>query len=165
MATLVGIIYPDLETAKAAQTTASGLEQAGFLRILDYTIVEQDGDKLKVLDKPHPVRKGALLGGVFGGIVGTFMFMPVLGAAAGAAIGGGIGKSTESSGEADVAALAKQIGDQLQPGNAAFIMLGATDGPERIISDMSRHGGKLVSGDISDEQVARVQAQLDKANA
>jgi uncharacterized membrane protein len=164
MATLVGLVYPDLETARAAQTTALGLEQAGFLRVLDYTIVEQDGDKLKTVDKPHPVRKGALLGAVFGGIVGTFMFMPVVGAAAGAALGGGIGKSTQSSGEGDVEALAKQIGDELQPGGAAFIMLGATDGPERIISEMSRHGGKLVSGDISDDQVARVQEQLDKGH-
>lgn len=165
MATLVGLVYPDLDTARAAQTTALGLEQAGFLRILDYTIVEQDGDKLKTVDKPHPVRNGALLGAVFGGVVGTFLFMPVLGAAAGAALGGGIGKSTQSSGQGDIEELSKQIGEELQPGGAAFIMLGATEGPERIIHDMSRHGGKLVSGDISDDRVAEIQAQIDRASA
>lgn len=165
MATLIGIVYPDLETAKAAQTTTQGLEDAGFLRVLDYMLVQRTDDgKVKVVDKPHPVRKGAIIGGIFGGVLGTLTFLPIAGAAAGAAIGGSLGKMLKSSAEGDIETLAGQIGEELESGGAAFIALGSTSGPDRVLAELARHGGKVHSSDIPDERVAEIQAQFDRAS-
>jgi uncharacterized membrane protein len=54
------------------------------------------------------------------------------------------------------------VSQDLQPGGAALLLLGQTDGRERVLHDLGRHGGTLRSTDVSEEQLAEVQAKVDK---
>ena len=65
MATLYAIVYPDAATAEQAEQTMRGLSDAGFLRILDSSLVtkSQDG-KIEHRGERHSVRRGAVGGDV-----------------------------------------------------------------------------------------------------
>jgi uncharacterized membrane protein len=53
----------------------------------------------------------------------------------------------------------------LQPGGAALVVLGEADNRERLVHDLGRHGGTLVSTDVSSEQIAEIQHEIDKVAA
>ncbi len=167
MATLFALIYPDTETAEAAAETAKGLDQAGFLKILDSAVVTKDANgKVEHKGQRNPVRSVGVAGGVVGAITGLMFAVPVLGLAAGAAVGAYFGSMLKSGGEGDFNAFKEQVDSDLAPGGSALLILGdASSGQERVIQDLGRHGGTLRSTDISDDQVAQIQKEIDKASA
>jgi hypothetical protein len=57
------------------------------------------------------------------------------------------------------------VSNDLQPGGAALLILGQTDGPDRVIHEMGRHGGTLRSTDVTAQQLAEIQAEIDKISA
>ncbi len=157
MATLFALIYPDTETAEAAAETAKGLDQAGFLKILDSAVVTKDANgKVEHKGQRNPVRSVGVAGGVVGAITGLMFAVPVLGLAAGAAVGAYFGSMLKSGGQGDFNAFKEQVDSDLAPGGSALLILGdASSGQERVIQDLGRHGGTLRSTDISDDQVAQ----------
>lgn len=163
MATLLALVYPDEATAeKAAQSTKS-LQDQGYLNVLDSAIILKNADgKVEQSDKHHPVRRGAVLGAAAGGLFGLFFAVPALGAAAGAALGGWAGTRDSSGGKDDFGAFAETVGNELQPGGAAFVLLANASAFDRAVAELGQYGGKLISNDVSDEDVAKAQAQLDK---
>ena len=167
MATLFALIYPDTETAEAAAETAKGLDQAGFLRILDSAVVIKNANgKVEHKGQRNPVRSGGVAGGVVGALTGLMFTVPVLGLAAGAALGAYAGGLFKSGGTGDFNAFKEQVDSDLAPGGSALLVLGdTTGGRERVVQDLGRHGGTLRSTDISDEQVALIQKEIDKASA
>ena len=162
MATLYAIVYPDAATAEQAEQTMRGLSDAGYLDILDSSLVERhrvgehhDGGER------HSVRHGAVGGALIGGFTGLIFAVPVLGIAAGTAFGSYVGKLLKSGASNDFNKFREQVSNDLQPGGAALLVLGQTDAPDRILHDLGRHGGTVRSTDISEKQLKDLQQQVD----
>ena len=165
MALLFAVIYDDEATADAAFDRAEGLEDLGVMTILDQALItKNDKGKIEVDNEKHPVRRGAVVGGVIGGLTGAIFLMPVVGAAAGAAIGGVIGKGNKSGGEDDFKSFTESVEMRMKPGDAAMVMLAETDARERVVHDLGQFGGTFYSYDISDEEVAQIQKEIDRAS-
>ena len=165
MAGLYAIVYPTHSAAESAFETVKGLESAGYLTVLEQALVRKsdDGD-VSVDEEKHPVRRGVVAGGVLGAIAGTMFLAPVAGAAAGAAIGGLIGKGEKSGGGDDFKEFSKTVQQEMPNGSAAIVVLGQTDARDRVIFNLGGHGGKVYSYDISEEALAAVQREVDRAS-
>ncbi len=164
MAGLYAIAYPDAATANQAFDAAKGLEEAGYLTILEQALVtkENDGD-VKIEGQKHPVRNAAIAGGVIGAIAGSMFLAPVVGAAVGASIGGVLGKGDASGANEEFKSFADSVSSELPNGGSALVILGQTNARERIIQTLGQFGGTVRSYDISDEQLELLQKQIDRA--
>jgi uncharacterized membrane protein len=163
MALLIAMVYDDQQTAEQALTTAKALESYGYLTILDQALVRKsENGKVEMDEKKHPVGRGALVGGVVGAIFGTAMFMPVAGAAAGAAVGAVIGQGNKGGAD-DFKNFCNDVARDLPVGGAAVVLLGSTEGRERVIHDLGQHGGRLHTFDLHDDEVAAIQNEIDRA--
>jgi uncharacterized membrane protein len=163
MATLYALVYPDQATADLAVETVKGLEQAGYLDVLDSSVVKKNNEgEIDHHGERHPVRAGAVGGALLGGLTGLFFAIPVLGLAAGTAVGSYIGKLAKSGANNDFNEFREQVSKDLQPGGAALLVLGQTDAPDRVLHDLGRHGGTVRSTDISEQQLKDLQAEIDR---
>src|SRR3954454_14340579 len=151
MATLYALVYPDQATAEEAAATVKGLAQAGYLEVLDSSLVTKNKEgKIDHHGERHSVGAGAIGGALIGGFTGLIFAVPVLGLAAGTAFGSYIGKLAKSGASNDFNEFREQVSKDLQPGGAALLVLGQTDAPDRILQDLGRHGGTVRSTDISE---------------
>jgi uncharacterized membrane protein len=57
------------------------------------------------------------------------------------------------------------VSNELQPNGSALLLLAGSDAQDRVVHELSKQGGKLFSTDLSDEQIADLQKDLDKATA
>jgi uncharacterized membrane protein len=164
MAVLFAIVYPDQATAEQAALTTRGLVDAGFLNLLDSSLITKNAKgKIEHHGERHTVRTGLLSGALIGGVTGLLFLVPVAGIAAGAAFGGLIGKWAKSGASSDFERFRDQVSADLQPGGAALLLLCDVDARERLIHDLGQHGGIIRSTDISDEQLAEIQQEVDKS--
>jgi uncharacterized membrane protein len=166
MAGLYAIAYPDAETAHRAFDAARGLEEAGYLTILEQAIVTKsnDGD-VEVEGVKHPVRKAAVAGGVIGALAGLVFFAPVAGAAVGASIGGILGKGDASGAKDEFKSFSESVSHDLPNGGAAVVILGQTEARERVIQTLGQFGGTVRSYDISKEELEQIQKQVNRASS
>ncbi len=163
MAMLFALVYPDQATAEEASKTVKGLEEAGWVTVLDESLVTKDENgKVKHHGERHPIRGGAVTGAVLGGLTGFVFAVPVLGLAAGGAVGAYLGKKRTDGTAKDFQDFGDQVAADLQPGGAGLLLLAQTDARERVINDLGRLGGTLRSTDFSDQQLAEIQAEIDK---
>lgn len=163
MATIIALVYPSEEIADAALQTAQGLHDAGYLKLLETTIVTKNADgKVEHKGGDHSVRTGLISGGVLGVVTGLIFTIPVAGLAAGALVGGWLGKKARSGGTNDFEEFRSKVDAELLPGGAALIVFGEALARDRVIQDMSRHGGKLFTTDFTDDEVNEIQRQIDK---
>jgi uncharacterized membrane protein len=166
MATLFALVYPDQSTAEQTLETAKGLQDAGFMKILEQVVlVKDEKGKVDFDEKSRPVRSGVVGGLVLGGLTGLIFTIPVVGLAAGALLGGWIGKMRKSGAAGDFETFQKSVSENLQPNGSAVLLLASTEGPDRVVHELSKHGGKLYSTDLSDDQIASIQKEIDKASA
>jgi len=166
MAILFALIYPDKPTAEEAALTARGLQQGGFMSILDSSLVTKNADgKIEHQGERHTVRTGVATGAVVGGLTGLLFLVPVAGVAAGAALGGLLGRWAKSGDGGNFEQFRDKVTDSLQPDGAALVLLVETDARDRVVHEMGVHGGTLVSTDVSEGVLAEVQHELDKVAA
>ena len=163
MAMLFALVYDDQATAEAALETAKSLESYGYASIQDQALVRKsDSGKVELDEKKHPVGRGAIVGGVVGAIFGTVVLLPVAGAAAGAAVGAVIGHGNKGGAD-DFKKFSDEVARDLPNGGAALVLLGSTEGRERVIHDLGKHGGRLHTLDLHDDEVAAIQKEIDRA--
>jgi uncharacterized membrane protein len=163
VARLFAIVYPDQSTGEAALETVKGLEQANYLQVVDqaFLIKSEDG-KIVQPGAGHPVRSAGGKGLLLGAVVGVIFAVPVVGIAAGTAAGVAIGRHRHDA-DKDFTAFADAVANDLKPGNSVVIILGEAVSAERVIHDLGRHGGQLRSTDVTPDQLASFQAQVDRA--
>lgn len=166
MATLFAIVYPDKDLAVSAFDQAKALENAGYMNIMEQALISKDDHgEIKIGDEKHPVLKGAGIGAVVGVLTGAIFLIPVAGLALGAAVGGLLGRHGKSGAEADFNQFQQSVANELQPGGGAILLLIQTDAPDRVVNDLGHFGGKLISYDLTDAQLAELQKEIDKLSA
>lgn len=166
MATLFAILYPTKDQAAAAFDQAKALEDAGYMKIMEQALISKDDHgEIKVGDENHPVLKGAGIGALVGAITGAVFLIPIAGLALGAALGGVLGRHGKSGAEEDFKKFQQTVSSELQPGGGAILLLIQTDSPDRVVHDLGSFGGKLISYDLTDKQLAELQKEIDKLSA
>ena len=163
MATLLAITYPETDRAKQAMES---IDWSAFDKLINLKaacwITKEDGE-LKVHEHGHPVAGKAALGGALGLLVGGLFAIPVVGIAAGAAVG--IHKAREKEVGVDNA-FVESIGAQLDSGSSAiFVLVDGGADTMKAAGDLAKFGGTVHSSDLSEDQLSRFQAMLDKEAA
>ncbi len=166
MATLFAIIYPSKDLATNAFDQAKALESAGYMKIMEQALISKDSSgEIKIGDENHPVLKGAGIGAAIGVLTGAIFLIPVAGLALGVVAGSLLGRWGKSGAEDDFKGFQQNVAHELQPGGSAILLLIQTDAPDRVVNDLGHFGGKLMSYDLSKEQLDELQKEIDKLSS
>jgi uncharacterized membrane protein len=162
MANLVAIAYDDLGTAKQVMGTVSDLVKEHSLTLEDAVIVEAKEDGKIKLHQPSMTGAGAAGGALWGGLIGLIFLMPFFGMAIGAAAGAAGGAMSDYGIDDN---FMKELGEKLQPGNAAVFVLVQEATRDKVVPEVAKYGGTVIQSSLSNEQEAQLQEALDAHGA
>ena len=159
MSNLVAIAYDDVGQAQAVTETLGGLMKEHSLELEDAVIVEhRAGGKIK-LHQPSMAGFGAASGALWGGLIGLIFFVPLFGMAIGAAAGAAGGALSDTGVDDD---FMKRLGEELQPGKAAMILLVRKVSVDKVLPQI-QVPGTVIQTSLSNEDEQRLQQALDAA--
>jgi len=156
---LIAIAYEDVDTARTVADNVGEAVRQDLIDLEDMVVVEHDrGGRVRV-HQPSMAAVGAAGGALWGGVIGMLFLQPLLGAAIGAAAGGAAGALTDPGVDDD---FLRELGEQLQPGTAALILLVKKAEADALLSRV-RIPGRVIQSSLTAEDQQRVQAALDAA--
>jgi uncharacterized membrane protein len=162
MSNLVAIAYEDVDTAKRVLDTVGDLVKQHTLAVDDAVIVEhQQNGKIK-LRQPSMTGVGAANGALWGGLIGMLFLAPVLGMAVGAAAGAAGGAASDYGVDDK---FMKDLGEKLEPGGAAVIVLVRESTPDKVLPEIAQYGGQVIQSSLSSDQEESLQTALDSRAA
>ena len=161
MSDLVAIAYKDVPTAQQVASNLGEAVKAHEIELEDLVIVEHRDDGKVKLHQPSMAGLGAAGGALWGGLIGLIFFMPLFGMAIGAAAGAAGGALTDRGVDDN---FMKKLGEELQPGGAALILLVSKVTPDKILPKV-HIPGTVIQTSLSSEGEAALQEALDKAKA
>jgi len=159
MSDLIAIAYSDVPTARSVADNLVEAQKAHLIGLDDLVVVERQEDGKVKLHQPSLAGVGALGGAAWGGLIGLLFLAPLLGMAVGAATGAVAGKFTDA-GVDD--AFMKQLGQQLEDGNAAVVALVRSANYERILADV-KHKGEVIQTSLGTEAENTLREALERA--
>jgi uncharacterized membrane protein len=163
MSNLVAIAYPDVNTAEEVMGTLGRLQVERSIELEDAVIVTRDdGGKVKLHQARSTTGAGAAGGALWGGLIGLLFLAPLLGMAVGAASGALTGKLTDVG--VDDSFL-KELGDKLEPGTAAVIVLVRRSTPDKVIPEIQQFGGTVLQSSLDDDAETRLREALQGQGA
>jgi uncharacterized membrane protein len=162
VANIVAIAYDDVDTAQQVMGSVGDLVKEHSLAIDDAVIIERKENGKVKLHQPSTAGAGAAGGVVWGGLIGLLFLNPFLGMAIGAASGAAAG-AVSDYGVDD--AFMKELGEKLQPGNAAVLVLVREATRDKVLPEISKYGGHLLQTSLSDDLEKEFQDALDKGAA
>lgn len=163
MSNLVAIAYPDVNTAEEVMGTLGRLQVERSLELEDAVIVTREGDgKVKLHQARSTTGAGAAGGAMWGGLIGLLFLAPLLGMAVGAASGAVTGKLTDVG--VDDSFL-KELGEQLEPGMAAVIVLVHRSTPDKVLPEISQYGGTVLQSSLDEDAETRLSEALQGQGA
>jgi uncharacterized membrane protein len=163
MSNLVAIAYPDIKTAEEVMGTLGRLQVERSIELEDAVIVTRDdGGKVKLHQARSTTGAGAAGGAMWGGLIGLLFLAPLLGMAVGAASGALTGKLTDVG--VDDSFL-KELGDKLEPGTAAVIVLVHRSTPDKVVPEIQQYGGTVLQSSLDNEAEERLQEALQGQGA
>lgn len=158
MSNLVAIAYPDVKTAEEVMGALGRLQVERSIELEDAVVVTRDdGGKVKLHQARSTTGAGAAGGALWGGLIGLLFLAPLLGMAVGAASGAVAGKLTDVG--VDDSFL-KELGEKLQPGMAAVIVLVRRSTPDKVIPEIQQFGGTVLQSSLDDDAETRLQEAL-----
>ena len=158
MSNLVAIAYPDVDTAHQVMTTLGDLQIERSLELEDAVIVtREEGGKVKLHQARSTTGAGAAGGALWGGLIGLLFLAPLLGMAVGAASGALTGKLTDVG--VDDSFL-KELGERIEPGMAAVIVLVRRSTPDKVIPEIQQYGGTVLQSSLDNDAETRLQEAL-----
>jgi uncharacterized membrane protein len=161
MSDLVAIAYPDLATAQEVAGNAADAQRAHELELDDMVIIERREDGKVKLHQPSLAGAGAVSGALWGGLIGLIFFMPLFGMAIGAASGAAAG-AVSDYGVDDK--FMKELGEKLEPGSAALLLLVRQASMDKILPKI-RIEGKIVQTSLDNAQEEALAEALATAGS
>jgi uncharacterized membrane protein len=154
-------VYADRADAEADYGTLLDLHSAALVGSYDVALMSKDEDgKVHVSKHEKPTQHGAWTGAAVGALVGVIFPPAILGSAVvGAAAGGGIGHALRGMSRND----AKELGEQLDAGEAALIVIGRARVREQLDKALAR-AEKSDEREI-DADAKELERELDAASA
>jgi uncharacterized membrane protein len=159
---LVAIAYDDVDSAQQVMGSLAELQREHSLALDDAVIIERRHDGKIKLHQPSTAGVGAAGGAVWGGLIGLIFLNPLLGMAIGAASGAAAGAMSDYGVDDN---FMKELGERLQPGNAAVLVLVREATRDKVLPEISKYGGHVIQSSLSNEQEAALQEMLDKRAA
>ncbi len=161
MSQVIAIAYPNLPQASLVLDTLDRLVSTGSIDLEGATILRKDAQvRFEVEGAISRTGVGATGGLLIGALLGTIIAAPVLGAIFGAASGALSGKMTDIR---HVDRFARLVGDQMQPGTAAAVMVVRSADPDRVLAELQVHGGPVIRTTMPDDAEARLRAVLGQS--
>jgi uncharacterized membrane protein len=158
---LVAIAYEDLPTAQQVASNLGEAVKGHEIELDDLVIVERNDDGKVKLHQPSLAGFGAASGALWGGLIGLIFLVPLFGMAIGAAAGGAGGALSDTGVDDD---FMKRLGEELQPGKAALIVLVREVSADKVLPQI-QVPGTVIQTSLSDEDEQRLQQALDAARA
>jgi uncharacterized membrane protein len=154
-------VYADRTDAEADYETLLDLHSAALVGTYDVALMHKDDEgKVHVSKHEKPTQHGAWTGAAVGALVGVIFPPAILGSAVvGAAAGGGIGHVMRGMSRKD----ARELGEQLDSGQAALIVIGRSRVQEQLDKALSR-AEKSEEREI-DADAKELARELDAASA
>jgi uncharacterized membrane protein len=159
MSDLVAIAYDDLATAQQVAANATEAQKAHVIDLDDLVVVERRMDGKVKLHQPSAAGAGAVGGALWGGLIGLIFFVPFFGMAIGAATGAAAGSMSDYGVDDD---FMKQLGTELQPGNAAVIFLVRTVTADKVLPEI-KIPGRIIQTSLDNETEERLSDALAAA--
>jgi uncharacterized membrane protein len=159
MSDLVAIAYPDLATAQEVTANAAQAQKAHLLELDDMVVIERREDGKVKLHQPSLAGAGAASGALWGGLIGLIFLMPLFGMAIGAASGAAAG-AVSDYGIDDK--FMKELGEGLEPGSAAVLLLVRQASPDKILPNIKIEG-RIIQTSLGDEQEQQLADALAAA--
>jgi uncharacterized membrane protein len=161
MSELIAIAYPDRPTVERAREALRKATEDGEIPVEDVVVMSRSDDgELEVHQGSTGVAAAATGGGIAGGLIGLIFLAPLFGIAVGAVAGGAAWKSM--FGDAGVAEdFVKELGEKLEPGAAALIVLVRDIEPDRVLPKL-REPGHVITTTLSPEVEAQLEAALSR---
>jgi uncharacterized membrane protein len=158
---LIAVAYDDVDSARKVLRELKELNVEHAISLDDAVIVEcrQDG-KVKLHQSAKPGAIGAAGGAMWGGLIGLLFLAPFLGMALGAATGGAMGAATDVGVDDK---FMTHLGEELQPGSAAVIVLVRESTPDKVLPRITPYGGRVIHSSLSDDAEARLNEALSTA--
>ena len=142
---LYAALYDDIADAEADYDAVFDLHAAGAIGTFDSAVIRKDDDgKVRVTKTEKPTQHGAWTGAGVGALVGIIFPPAILGSAiVGAGAGGLVGHLRKGISRGDL----KELGDELERGTAAVIVLGESKIEEQLEKAVKR-ANKLIEKEI-----------------
>jgi uncharacterized membrane protein len=142
---LVAIAFDKPNRASEVLVNLMHLQQEGALRLGDAVVVaKDDSGRARILETIDVTPgKGALMGTWWGLLAG--LFVGPLAIVGGAAVGALYGKLVDK-GLADD--WVRQMSDWLEAGRSALLLLVTVEDRAKLLTELNRYGGELVSTDL-----------------
>ena len=159
MSQLVAIAYQDLPTAQQVVANIGRAQDMHEVELDDLVVVERQFDGKVKLHQPSLTGRGAAGGALWGGLIGLIFFMPLFGMAIGAASGAAAGALSDAGVDDQ---FMKELGEELNPGNAAVIALVRNVTLDKVLEDV-RIPGRIIRSSLDNETESRLQEALTAA--
>ncbi len=158
---LYAAVYDTIEDAEADYEAVFDLHAAGAIGTFDSAVIRKEADgKVRVTKTEKPTQHGAWTGAAVGALVGIVFPPAVLGSAiVGAGAGGLTGHLSRGISRGDL----KDLGEELEAGTAAVIVL-AESKIEEQLAEATKRANKLIEKqvDADADEFKREIAKADK---
>jgi uncharacterized membrane protein len=163
MSNLVAVAFPDRVTAENVMETLGRLQTEHAIELEDAVIVTRDEKgKVKLHQSNKLAAGGAVGGALWGGLIGLIFFVPLFGMAIGAATGAATGALTDVGVDDK---FMKDLGEKLQPGGAAVIVLIHRSTPDKVLPEIAQFGGEIIQTSLDDDAEQRLRHVLESRSA
>jgi uncharacterized membrane protein len=156
---LYAAIYDDIADAEADYEGVFDLHDAGVIGTFDSAVIRKEADgKVRVTKTEKPTQHGAWTGAGVGALVGILFPPAIIGSAiVGAGAGGLIGHLRGGISRDDL----KDLGDSLEEGSAAVIVIGESKIEEQL-EKATKRANKLIEKEI-DADADELKREIDAA--
>ena len=156
---LYAAIYDDIADAETDFEAVFDLHAAGAIGTFDSAVIRKEEDgKVRVTKTEKPTQHGAWTGAGVGALVGIVFPPALIGSAiVGAGAGGVIGHLRKGISRGDL----KDLGEELEAGSAAVIVLGESKIEEQLEKAVTR-ANKLIEKQI-DADADELKREIDAA--
>jgi uncharacterized membrane protein len=143
--------------------TLQRLQKEYLIDLEDAAYVTKDKDgKVRLHQSVKLPLIGALAGTVWGTLIGLLFMNPLLGAALGAASGALSGALTDYGIDDN---FMKELAQELKPGSSVLFILVRRMTPDKVISELSRYGGRILRTSLTKEAERQLQQTLEAERA
>jgi uncharacterized membrane protein len=156
---LYAAVYDDIADAEADYEAVFDLHAAGAIGTFDSAVIRKEADgKVRVTKTEKPTQHGAWTGAGVGAVVGLVFPPSLIGSAiVGAGAGSLIGHFSRGIPRGDL----KDLGDELERGTAAVVVIGESKLEEQLEKAMTR-ADKLIAQEV-DADAEELRREIDAA--
>ncbi len=156
---LYAAVYDEIADAEADYEAVFDLHAAGAIGTFDSAVIRKEEDgKVHVTKTEKPTQHGAWTGAGVGALVGILFPPAIIGSAiVGAGAGGLIGHLRRGISRGDL----KELGDELEAGTAAVIVLGESKIEEQLEKAL-RRANKLIEKQL-DADAKELEREIEAA--